>query len=174
MSVGFDLISKVKLTDWFAENTRCGMMHPARHREMTKLNLSGFSWSLSASSSEFFTWKLSLKDKKHETYIVLVQRRQFGWVSDCMWSRCIVVSLNHHELCFSEAVDSLLNVITFPLPSLYRDLYRVENCRTERFDSPFSPAFCRKNYRLNSRRNLPLVLLSWLSCFAQKRVSFNQ
>ena len=124
MSVGFDLISKVKLTDWFAENTRCGMMHPARHREMTKLILSGFSWSLSPSSSEFFTWKLSLKDKKHETYIVLVQRRQFGWVSDCMWSRCIVVSLNHHELCFSEVVDSLLNVITFPLPSLYRDLYR--------------------------------------------------
>lgn len=91
MSVGFDLISKVQLTDWFAENTRCGMMHPARHREMTKLILSAFSWSLSASSSEFFTWKLPLKDKKHETYIELVQRRQFGWVLDCMWSRCIVV-----------------------------------------------------------------------------------
>ena len=56
---------KVKLTDWLAENTKCGMIHPARQRKMAKLIFSAFSWSLSASSSLGNCWKR----KKHETYL---------------------------------------------------------------------------------------------------------
>lgn len=72
MLVGFDLILKVKFIDWFVENIRCGMMYLVRYREMMKFNLLGFFWLLFVSFLEFFIWKLLLKDKKYEIYIVLV------------------------------------------------------------------------------------------------------